>query len=267
MNELLADISLWQLAFVCAMALLAGLVDAMVGGGGMIQVPALFNAMPGVPPATVFGTNKFSAIAGTAAAALRYARSIRIDWRIAAPASLAALLFAFLGARMVAWLPVALVRPLVLLLLVLMALYTMRQKQLGTEHQPLTDIWQIRRRALLMGSAIGFYDGFFGPGTGSFLLFACVRWFGCDFLRASAIAKVVNLATNLAALAYFIPSGNVLYLFAVPMACCNVAGARIGSHLAVRGGARLVRRLFLCLVWLLIARLIWDSPGVASLLR
>ncbi len=271
MSALFADIAPWSLAFACAMALLAGLIDAMVGGGGMIQVPALFNALPGMPPATypegwalrvpagsalaacaalvdgatdaawrldpvhlhvgrdhlvlggmppatVFGTNKFSAIAGTATASLRYARSIRIDWRIAAPASLAALLCAFVGARMVAWLPVALARPLVLVLLVLMALYTMRQKQLGAEHQPLADIWQIRRRALLMGAAIGFYDGFFGPGTGSFLLFACVRWFGCDFLRASAIAKIVNLATNLAALAYFIPSGNVLYLFAVPMA-------------------------------------------------
>lgn len=259
MSALFADIAPWSLAFSCAMALLAGLIDAMVGGGGMIQVPALFNALPGMPPATVFGTNKFSAIAGTATASLRYARSIRIDWRIAAPASLAALLCAFVGARMVAWLPVALARPLVLVLLVLMALYTMRQKQLGAEHQPLADIWQIRRRALLMGAAIGFYDGFFGPGTGSFLLFGCVRWFGCDFLRASAIAKIVNLATNLAALAYFIPSGNVLYLFAVPMACCNILGARIGSRLAVRGGAPLVRRLFLCLVWLLIARLIYDS--------
>ena len=258
MSALLADISLWQLAFACAMALLAGLIDAMVGGGGMIQVPALFNALPGTPPATIFGTNKFSAIAGTAAATLRYARSIRIDWQIAAPASLTALLFAFLGARMVAWLPVALARPLVLVLLVLMALYTLWQKQLGAEHTPLADFGQIRRRALLMGAAIGFYDGFFGPGTGSFLLFACVRWFGCDFLRASAIAKVVNLATNLAALAYFIPSGNVLYLLALPMALCNITGARIGSRLAVRGGASLVRRIFLVLVWLLIGRLFYD---------
>ena len=145
-----------------------------------------------------------------------------------------------------------------LVLLVLMALYTMRQKQLGMVHAPLQDRLKIRWRALAMGGAIGFYDGFFGPGTGSFLLFACVRWFGCDFLRASAIAKVVNLATNLAALAYFIPSGNVLYQIGVPMALCNILGAQIGSRVALRGGVRLVRVLFLLLVWALIIRLAYD---------
>ena len=230
----------------------------MVGGGGLIQVPALFNALPSALPGTLFGTNKLSAIAGTATACWRYARSVRIDWSIARPAALAALLCAFLGAKLVSWLPVAAVRPLVLVLLVLMALYTMRQKQLGMVHAPLQDRRTIRWRALAMGSSIGFYDGFFGPGTGSFLLFACVRWFGCDFLRASAIAKVVNLATNLAALAYFVPSGNVLYLIGVPMALCNILGAQIGSRLALRGGVRLVRGLFLLLVWALIIRLAYD---------
>lgn len=252
------DISQLQLLFLCVMALLAGLVDSMVGGGGLIQVPALFNALPSALPGTLFGTNKLSAIAGTATACWRYARTVRIDWSIARPAALAALLCAFLGAKLVSWLPVAAVRPLVLVLLVLMALYTMRQKHLGMVHAPLQDRATIRWRALAMGSSIGFYDGFFGPGTGSFLLFACVRWFGCDFLRASAIAKVVNLATNLAALAYFIPSGNVLYLIGVPMALCNILGAQIGSRLALRGGVRLVRGLFLLLVWALIIRLAYD---------
>ena len=175
------DISQLQLLFLCCMALLAGLVDSMVGGGGLIQVPALFNALPAALPGTLFGTNKLSAIAGTATACWRYARTVRINWAIAGPASLAALLCAFLGAKLVSWLPVAAVRPLVLVLLVLMALYTMRQKQLGMVHAPLQDRRIIRWRALAMGASIGFYDGFFGPGTGSFLLFACVRWFGCDF--------------------------------------------------------------------------------------
>lgn len=252
------DISQLQLLFLCVMALLAGLVDSMVGGGGLIQVPALFNALPSALPGTLFGTNKLSAIAGTATACWRYARTVRIDWSIARPAALAALLCAFLGAKLVSWLPVAAVRPLVLALLVAMALYTMQQKHLGMVHAPLQGRRAIRWRALAMGSSIGFYDGFFGPGTGSFLLFACVRWFGCDFLRASAIAKVVNLATNLAALAYFIPSGNVLYLIGVPMALCNILGAQIGSRLALRGGVRLVRGLFLLLVWALIIRLAYD---------
>jgi len=112
--------------------------------------------------------------------------------------------------------------------------------------------------ALAMGAAIGFYDGFFGPGTGSFLIFLFIRFFGLDFLRASAASKVVNLATNLAALSFFVPSGKVLLAAAVPMAAANMAGAFTGTRMALRGGTPLIRQLFLVLVIVLIARMGWD---------
>jgi len=133
------------------------------------------------------------------------------------------------------------------------------KKDFGALHRPR----EVGRRELLialaMGGVIGFYDGFFGPGTGSFLIFLFVRFFGLDFLRASAASKVVNLATNVAALSFFVPSGNVLLVFAVPMATANVLGAVTGTRLALRGGTPLIRKLFVVLVVVLITRMAWDT--------
>ncbi|MEW9899885.1 TSUP family transporter [Chitinivorax sp. PXF-14] len=252
------DLSLLSLAFLIGMAFLAGLVDAAVGGGGLIQTPALFGALPSHTPAMIFGTNKLASISGTATAAYRYARTVRIHWPVALPAAIAAFVFSFIGARLVAWLPVHIVKPLVLALLIVIALYTMKKKDLGEVHAPHRSGSSERWMALLVGCLIGFYDGFFGPGTGSFLTFAFVRLFGFDFLRAAAAAKVVNGATNLAALAYFIPTGNVLYAAAVPMAVANMAGAHVGTQVAMKGGTAFVRKLFLVLCWVLIARFAYD---------
>ncbi|MBB5019956.1 hypothetical protein HNQ59_003264 [Chitinivorax tropicus] len=252
------ELNLLSLVFLVAMAFIAGLVDAAVGGGGLIQTPALFSALPHHMPATLFGTNKLSSIFGTASAAFRYARTVRIHWPVALPAAIAALVASFIGARLVAWLPVQYVKPLVLVMLVLIALYTMKKKDLGNVHAPKHSKTMERWLAVATGIVIGFYDGFFGPGTGSFLTFAFVRFFGFDFLRAAATTKVVNCATNLAALAYFIPSGNVLFAVGIPMAIANIAGAQVGTHVAMKGGTQLVRKLFLVLCWVLIAKFAWD---------
>ena len=150
------------------------------------------------------------------------------------------------------------VRPLILVLLVAMFAYTLLKPDFGSLHRPRHIGHRELAIALAMGAAIGFYDGFFGPGTGSFLIFLFIRFFGLDFLRASAASKVVNLATNLAALAFFVPSGKILFAAAVPMAAANVAGALTGTRLALRGGTPLIRRLFLVLVVVLIARMGWD---------
>ncbi|QDQ24891.1 TSUP family transporter [Chitinimonas arctica] len=236
----------------------AGLIDAAVGGGGLVQVPGLFATLPNQLPATLFGTNKFSAIFGTATASWRYARSVDIAWRLVIPAALTAFVCAFLGAMAVSHIPKEWMRPLVLALLLFMLGYTLRKKDFGAMHRPS----HIGRRelavALAIGGAIGFYDGLFGPGTGSFLIFLFIRFFGFDFLRASSAAKVVNLATNLAALAFFIPSGNVLYRYAIPMAMANIVGAMLGTRLAMKGGTVLIRKLFITLVSLLIAKLGWN---------
>lgn len=250
-----------ELPWLIVIAFVAGLVDAAVGGGGLIQLPGLFTTLPQQTPAALLGTNKFSSMFGTGAAAWRYARSVRFPWRPVLLAALAAFVFSFLGATAVSLLSKEAVRPLVFVLLVVMLGYTLAKKDFGALHRPR----EVGRRelgiALAMGAVIGFYDGFFGPGTGSFLIFLFVRFFGLDFLRASAASKVVNLATNVAALAFFVPSGNVLLAFAVPMAVANIAGSVAGTRMALRGGTPLIRRLFLVLVVVLIARMAWDTFG------
>ncbi len=245
--------------FLCAAAFLAGLVDAVVGGGGLIQIPALFSVVPGASPATLFGTNKLSAIFGTASAAWRYARRIDIPWTAVLPLAASALASSYLGAMTVTLLPKAWLRPLMLALLVVMTAYTFVKKDLGIGDR-------YRRRglrefllALFFGGLIGFYDGFFGPGTGSFLIFMFVRFFGLDFLRASASAKIVNVGTNLSALAFFGFHADVMIATGLAMAVFNVAGAVTGSHLALRHGAGMVRGVFLLASCALILKFSWDT--------
>jgi uncharacterized membrane protein YfcA len=238
---------------------LAGLVDAVVGGGGLIQIPTLFTVFPEMTPATLFGTNKVASIFGTANATLRYVRAIRVPWRAALPAALAAFVCSYGGAMTVSLLPKALLRPVMLVLLVGVAIYTWLRKDFGSidENRP-----HGRREtlvAVLLGAAIGFYDGFFGPGAGSFLIFLFVRFFGLDFLRASGAAKVVNVATNAAALLYFLPNGNFLAATAGLMAVANVAGSQLGARLAIRHGSGFVRRVFLFVVTALIGKFGYDT--------
>lgn len=247
-----------ELPLLFAGAFIAGLIDAVVGGGGLIQIPLLFSAFPQSAAATIFGTNKLAAVFGTASAAFLYVRRVHRPLRAALPAAGAAFFFAVLGAMTVSAIPQAIMKPLVLVLLVVVAAYIWKRKDFG-----LTDLeLQLGRRhlvgALVVGGGIGFYDGFFGPGTGSFLIFLFVRFFGFDFLRASASAKVVNVMTNLAALLYFGSSGAVMWQLGLGMAASNVAGALIGSQLALRHGSRLVRGLFLIVVSLMIVRFAWD---------
>lgn len=245
--------------FLLPAAFVAGLVDAVVGGGGLIQIPALFAAYPQAAPATLFGTNKMSSICGTLSATARYVQQVKVPWRLALLAASTAFVFSFAGAMCVALLPKELARPLVLVLLVGVAVYTFVRKDFGAEDKGFTHGRYHLAGALLVGAGIGFYDGFFGPGTGSFLLFLFVRFFGLDFLRASSAAKIVNLSTNAAALLYFGPSGHVLWALALGMALCNVAGAQVGSALALRHGSRFVRKLFLLVVLLLLAKFAWDT--------
>lgn len=240
-------------------ALFAGFIDSVVGGGGLIQIPALFTLLPQESPATLFGTNKSASVFGTANAAFRYARRVDMPWRTTLPAAVAAFAFSFLGAMAVAWLPRETLRPLILALLVGAAAYTFAKKDFGAVHGPKQAGTRELALALVLGATIGFYDGFFGPGTGSFLIFLFIRCFGFDFLHASAAAKIVNVATNLAALAYFVPNGHLLWQAGVAMAVCNVAGSVVGTHLALRHGSAFVRRIFLGVVALLIVRFAWDT--------
>jgi uncharacterized membrane protein YfcA len=249
--------TLFDLVLLGSVAFFAGLVDAVVGGGGLIQTPALLTHFPQASIPCVFGTNKLSSVAGTGSALWRYAKAVPLPWKEVGPAALTALVGAWLGAALVAWLPREAMRPLVVVLMLAVAIYTFRRKDFG--HAPTraltpADRWKIP----LFGGLIGFYDGFFGPGTGSFLVFGFVRLFGMDFLRASASAKLVNAATNISAISFFASHGPLMWSVGLIMGVFNLLGAQVGTRLALRRGTGFVRQAFLIVVAVLIAKLSWD---------
>jgi uncharacterized membrane protein YfcA len=244
---------------LAAAAFLAGLIDAVVGGGGLIQIPVLFSVMPNTAAASLLGTSKLAGIFGTGAAAYNYARRVRIAWSAAAPAAIAAFLLSFVGAYTVTKIPPDFIRKLLPLVLLAVALYTFARKDFGSVHAPLHTGGKERLIAIGIGACIGFYDGFFGPGTGSFLVFLFVRFFGFDFLSASAVAKVVNVACNFSALMWFGYSGHLMWQLGLMMAVCQVGGSLLGTRLAMKHGSVFVRKLFLVVVSALITKTGYDA--------
>jgi len=237
----------------------AGLVDAIVGGGGLIIVPSLFGLFPQAAPATLLGTNKAASIWGTGWAAWQYAMRVKLPSLRLLGAIIAAMLGALFGAWLATRVPASRFRGALPVVLATVWLYTLWRKDMGRHHAP---HWSTQTETLLatgIGVAIGFYDGIFGPGTGSFFVFALVRLLGWDFLHASAGAKRLNFATNVAALAWFIPNGHVAWALSLPMAVANVAGSAVGTRLALRHGAGFVRVAFLIVVGALILKTGWDA--------
>lgn len=248
-----------ELVLVALASALAGCLDAIVGGGGLVLVPALFAAYPSAAPATLFGTNKGAAIWGTALAAGRFVRRVELRWGTWLPAVAAALAGSGLGAWAVTFInarPLRVALPVVLLVLLA---YTVARKDLGRAHAPRLLPHAERWAACGIGLLIGFYDGVFGPGTGSFFVFLFVRLLGFDFLHASAAAKLMNTATNAAALTLFASTGHVWWGVAALLAVANMTGSWVGTHLALARGAGFVRGAFIAVVGLLIAKTGWDA--------
>ncbi len=249
-------LDLWILGLA---AFLAGAIDAVVGGGGLIQLPALFSVMPQTQPATLLGTSKLAGVWGTGAAAISFARRVKVQWSTAVPAAVAAFVLSFAGAFTVTHIPPDMMRKALPFILIAVALYTLKKKSFGKHHAPLHAGTREKVLAVMVGGSIGFYDGFFGPGTGSFLVFLFVRFFGFDFLGASAVSKVVNVACNVSALLWFGYSGHVLIQLGLLMAVCNIAGSLIGTRMAIRHGTDFVRQVFLVVVGLLILKTGYDA--------
>lgn len=247
-----------QLLLLCLAAFAAGSLDAIVGGGGLVQLPALLLVLPSTPVAALLGTNKLSSIVGTFSAAVTYCRRVHVDRATAVRMAGAAFLGSAVGAYFAITLDSSVLRPVVLVALVGVFAYTLRRPSLGeVEALRLTP----RRQATLAlagGFGIGAYDGLVGPGTGSFLVFLLVGAAGLSFLHASATAKVVNTATNLAALLLFAAGGHVLWGLGICMAACNLLGSQVGARLALRHGSAWVRKVFLVVVGVLIARLAYE---------
>jgi len=238
---------------------LAGMIDAIVGGGGLILLPALFAVFPGVAPATLLGTNKSAAIWGTAVASWQYSRRVAVRWNALLPGVIAAFLGAFAGAWSVTLIDPSFLRKLLPVILLALLIYTLAKKELGRTHAPVFSGTAEQVRMALIGLVIGFYDGFFGPGTGSFFVFLFVRLLGYDFLNASVSAKLLNLATNIASLALFAAKGHVWWHFVLPLAVANVLGSLLGSWLALRHGTGFVRVIFIVVVGTLIVKTGWDA--------
>jgi hypothetical protein len=248
-----------ELIFVTCASLLAGFVDSIVGGGGLILVPALFAAFPTTHPATLFGINKGASICGTAVATVQYARRVDMRWTALLPAALAGFAGSFAGAWLVTEISPEFLRKVLPLVLLAVLFYTLAKKELGRHHAPRFSGRAETWAACCIGLVLGFYDGFFGPGTGSFFVFLFVRWLGYDFLNASASAKLLNTATNFAALLLFAYKGHVWWHFALTMAIANVLGSLLGTHMALKHGAAFVRVVFIFVVSVLIMKTGYDA--------
>lgn len=240
-------------------AFAAGFVDAVVGGGGLIQLPSLFAVLPTSAPANLIGTSKFAGVWGTSVAAWNYLKTVSLRWGLIIPSAISAFCFAFLGAITLSYIPPTYLRKLLPFVLLVIAVYTFMRKDLGSDHHKRWDDRTELRLGMAFGALIGFYDGFFGPGTGSFFVFVFVRVFGYDFLHASAAAKILNVFCNAAALIWFGFSGNVMWLLGLWMAVCSVLGSISGSYLAIRLGSNFVRKVFLLVVCVLILKSSYDA--------
>lgn len=253
------DNSAMELILASVASLLAGCIDAIVGGGGLILVPALFAIFPTTHPATLFGTNKGAAVWGTAFATVQYSRRVSLPWHALGPAAAAGFMGSLAGAWLVTAMSPEFLRKVLPVVLLVVLVYTLAKKELGRTHVPRFSGSQEAWAASSIGLVIGFYDGFFGPGTGSFFVFLLVRWLGYDFLHASAGAKLLNTATNLAALLLFTLKGHVWWHFALVMGVSNVVGSLVGTHLALKYGTGFVRIVFIVVVSALIVKTGWDA--------
>jgi uncharacterized membrane protein YfcA len=247
------------LIFLALASGFAGFVDAMAGGGGLIQLPALLIGLPNKELPLILGTNKVPSIFGTTAAVRNYFKNIKPDIPLTISMMGPAFIGSITGAAFAATIPKDFFKPFIVFLLITVAIYTWRKPALGmNENLKFTH----KKRLLfvaLIGLLIGFYDGIFGPGTGTFLVFFLVSGIGYAFLKASATAKLVNIATNAGAILSFQLTGHIWWQLGLLLAFANVAGAVIGSRLAIKGGSPLVRKVFLAVIFLLIARVAWDT--------
>jgi uncharacterized membrane protein YfcA len=237
----------------------AGFVDAMAGGGGLIQLPALIVGLPNKELPLILGTNKVPSIFGTTAAARNYFKNIKPDIPLTLSMMGPAFIGSMGGASLAAAVPKDFFKPFIVFLLVAVAIYTWVKPELGmNENLKYTHKKRLVIVALI-GLLIGFYDGIFGPGTGTFLVFFLVSGIGYAFLKASGTAKLVNISTNAGAILSFQFTGHIWWQLGLLLAFANVTGAIIGSRLAIKGGSPLVRKVFLVVTFLLITRVAWDT--------
>ena len=258
----MSDPELTTVLLMALAAFAAGWIDAVVGGGGLIQLPALLLGFPGATPAQLLATNKFGSIFGTVTSSVTYYRRVRPDLRTALPMAAVAFLGAVGGAVLGLNIPKAAFNPVILVMLLVVGGYTVARPRMGHETALRFDGHRHTAVAMLTGFIIGVYDGALGPGTGSFMVFALVGLMGYAFLEASAKAKIANFATNLGALAVFVPGGHVMWKIGIVMAAANLAGGYTGARTAVARGSAFVRVVFVVVLSAFIIRIGGSVFGV-----
>jgi uncharacterized membrane protein YfcA len=258
----MSDPSATVLALLALAGLTAGFVDAVVGGGGLIQLPALLLGLPGASPLHVLATNKLASICGTTVSSTTYYRRVRPDPRTFVPLMLLAFLGSAVGAVVASQLPRSAFDPIVLVVLILVGTYVVLSPKLGQSTVLRFSGHRHTAAAMATGLAIGFYDGALGPGTGSFFVFTLVGLLGYNFLEASAKARMANWATNLGALVIFVPQGGVLWKVGLVMGAANLVGGYVGARTAVSRGSRFVRVFFVVVVSAFVVRIGGDVLGV-----
>jgi uncharacterized membrane protein YfcA len=247
-----------EILLLCMVSFCAGFIDAIVGGGGLLQTPAMLIILPQYPVATLFGTTKIPSVTGTAFAAFKYSRKVNINWKLLCPIIVTAFTGALLGAYCITLIRSDVIKPVILVLLIGIAIYTYSKKNFGLHQEMTLTLAKQLIIGLGFGFAIGFYDGLIGPGTGTFFMLAFISLLGKDFLNSSANAKYLNVGTNIAAIIYFAKSGHILYEFAIPMAVFNLCGSFLGIRLALLKGNKFIRIFFLIVVSATILRFGWD---------
>ncbi|MBI2282561.1 MAG: TSUP family transporter [Bacteroidetes bacterium] len=247
------------LILLCCFAFSAGFVDAIVGGGGLIQTPAALVMLPQFPVATVIGSLKIPSFTGTAFATVQYLRKVSVNWTMAATMCVLAFIAAFAGSEVLTLVSNRYMKPVIFVVLIGVAIYTYTKKNFGLHTQKDHSTRREWLYAILISLVIGFYDGFIGPGAGSFLVLAFISLLGFDFLHASANAKLINLATNMGSITLFLLKGSILWQIAVPMAVCNGIGGITGARLAITRGNRFIRVFFLLVVTATLLRFGYDA--------
>ncbi|UEG49851.1 TSUP family transporter [Ferruginibacter lapsinanis] len=248
----------YEIIILCIAAFAAGFIDSISGGGGLVQTPATLITLNQYPLATLLGTTKIPSIFGTTIASFQYAAKVKINWRLLAVMCTIALIAAYAGSKTVSIVNSAFMKPVFFCILIVVAVYTYTKKDFGTATTTSISEKKTFIYAAAFALVIGFYDGFIGPGAGSFLMLFFISIIGFDFLKASAHAKIVNIATNLGSIIFFSTNGHILYHFAIPMAICNFSGSLIGARMAILKGNQFIRIFFLIVIIGTIIRFGYD---------
>lgn len=243
---------------LCCASFFAGFIDAIVGGGGLIQTPVALILMPQYAVATIIGSLKIPAFSGTSFAAYQYLQKVKLNWKLLITMAVIAFVSAFFGSMLLNAVPNDFMKPLLFVILIFLAIYTFFKKQFGLHQEKNLSFKNQYISAIAIAILLGFYDGFIGPGTGSLLVVAMVSILGFDFLHASANAKMINLATNFGSICLFASKGKIIWSFAIPMAFCNALGGWLGAKLAIKKGNGFIRIFFLIVVIATLLRFGYD---------